>query len=122
MSCYLPFIKIRRVPIKVLFCVGVARREVKCDFVVLFGFAGIATFETNLTVPSKTIKIIFIILFNEIKNETSIIMNQDFFDCEMSHCNYLNIVLRTYFICVFEIIANSSSTNYFFFSKIIVNS
>lgn len=36
---------------KVLFCVGVVRREVNCDF-VLFGFAGIGTFETNLTVPS----------------------------------------------------------------------
>lgn len=38
---------------KVLFCVGVARREVNCDFVPLFGFAGIATFETNLSVPSE---------------------------------------------------------------------
>lgn len=37
---------------KVLFCVGVVKREVNCDF-VLFGFAGIATFETNLTVPSE---------------------------------------------------------------------
>lgn len=38
---------------KVLFCVGLVKREVNCDFVPLFGFAGIATLETNLTVPSE---------------------------------------------------------------------
>lgn len=37
----------------VLFCVGVVRREVNCDL-LLFGFAGIGTFVTNLTVPSKS--------------------------------------------------------------------
>lgn len=48
---------------KVLFCVGVVKREVSCDFVPLFGFAGIATFETSLTVPSvKEIEFILSIL------------------------------------------------------------